>query len=365
MLWIAPLLYFTEDILLTIGQDATVSKFSGDYNRIALMGLPGVFMYEAYSRFLMNRSISTAPTIISGVTCVLHVLWAWYFILQLELENAGAGLANCVTWYTQFCMVLGYVVYTAPSVGLERLPLVHISRKACSNWARFLAIGIPSAFQTCGEWWFWEICALLVGYLGSVSLAAHVATLNYIIIAFMPTIGISQATSTLVGQAIGDKNEQDARRVILQCVMLNSAGVAILSCLTFVFEDAIVAAYSNNSAAGEKMTILLHIYFPAAFLFDSTQNVAGSALRGLGLVKEGSLVYLVCFYGFMLPLSFYFAFPMGLDLGVEGVYYAMICGTLLAAAVIFVLIHRSSFEEMILAAEARNTQDDTSPMSSQ
>ena len=29
--------------------------------------------------------------------------------------------------------------------------------------------------QVCSEWWFWEICALVVGYLGPTPLAAHVA----------------------------------------------------------------------------------------------------------------------------------------------------------------------------------------------
>ena len=35
------------------------------------------------------------------------------------------------------------------------------------------------------EWWFWEICALLVGFLGTVPLAAHVAANQFIALTFM------------------------------------------------------------------------------------------------------------------------------------------------------------------------------------
>ena len=34
--------------------------------------------------------------------------------------------------------------------------------------------------QVCSELWFWEICALLMGYLGPTPLAAHVAAMNLV-----------------------------------------------------------------------------------------------------------------------------------------------------------------------------------------
>ena len=43
--------------------------------------------------------------------------------------------------------------------------------------------------QLCGEWWYWEVCALVVGYLGPEPLAAHVAAINVISVAFMPVGG--------------------------------------------------------------------------------------------------------------------------------------------------------------------------------
>ena len=34
--------------------------------------------------------------------------------------------------------------------------------------------------QVCSELWFWEICALVMGYLGPTPLAAHVAAMNLV-----------------------------------------------------------------------------------------------------------------------------------------------------------------------------------------
>ena len=51
----------------------------------------------------------------------------------------------------------------------------------CSLW-----VGARLAASLSGsEWWFWEICALLVGFLGTVPLAAHVAANQFIALTFM------------------------------------------------------------------------------------------------------------------------------------------------------------------------------------
>ena len=36
--------------------------------------------------------------------------------------------------------------------------------------------------------WFWEICALVIGFLGPTPLAAHVATINLVALLFMPSV---------------------------------------------------------------------------------------------------------------------------------------------------------------------------------
>ena len=70
------------------------------------------------------------------------------------------------------------------------------------QWPAYLKVAIPALVQLCGEWWFWEICALVVGLLHSdLVLAAHVATINAVAVAFMPVICMVLAAAALASAA--------------------------------------------------------------------------------------------------------------------------------------------------------------------
>lgn len=55
MLWMVPVLYFSDDILIGIGQDAEVAARAGEYIRASLWGLFAFFQYEATRKYLQNR----------------------------------------------------------------------------------------------------------------------------------------------------------------------------------------------------------------------------------------------------------------------------------------------------------------------
>merc|ERR1719428_756848 len=96
-----------------------------------------------------------------------------------------------------------YLFFVAPRMGLRRRAVLWLDRAAFHDWIGFTRVAFPSTLQMCSEWWFWEVCALVAGYLGDVALAAHTATLNFVALSFMPVIGMSCSAATLVGNAIG------------------------------------------------------------------------------------------------------------------------------------------------------------------
>lgn len=49
----------------------------------------------------------------------MHVGWCWFFVIGLGLGNAGAGYANCVTWWTQCAMATLYLACSAKNAGLR------------------------------------------------------------------------------------------------------------------------------------------------------------------------------------------------------------------------------------------------------
>lgn len=235
-------------------------------------------------------------------------------------------------------------------MGLRRRAVLWIERPGLCEWGAYLRIGLPSTVQLCSEWWFWEICAIIVGYLGKESLAAHVTTLNFVALVFMPVIGIQASAATLVGNALGEGQPLKAKQTTWSCLVLM---VLVWACIALglAFGRVFLAAmYTDETAVQHIMHRLLCIFAVVGF-FDSTQNVMGGVLRGLGKQNIAAAVYLIAYYGTMTPVGCILAFVM--HQGVYGIWYSMGIGTSLCLVIFLIFLRRAKFRELAAAAVAK------------
>ena len=75
-------------------------------------------------------------------------------------------------------------------------------------FGRLMRYGIPSAIQFSMDIFAFTFFIFMVGRIGKLQLAATNIVLSINSLAFMPMMGFSLATSTLVGQALG-RNRPD------------------------------------------------------------------------------------------------------------------------------------------------------------
>lgn len=77
----------------------------------------------------------------------------------------------------------------------------------------------------------------------------------------------------------------------------------------------------------------------AAFfqLFDGMQVVGLGILRGLGDVRIPTLITLLAYWGVGLPLGYLLGIKLGF--GVEGIWWALLLGLLMASVLLFVRFH--------------------------
>mmetsp|Transcript_110011 Transcript_110011/g.200226 ORF Transcript_110011/g.200226 Transcript_110011/m.200226 type:complete len:484 (+) Transcript_110011:63-1514(+) len=350
LLWIWPILIFSEVWLVALGQDAEVSRLAGEYNRVS-----APFLLLMFQNFCLRRLMSAflrpkGAMLCSAVVSLLHIFWVALFVGHLNLGVAGLGLANGMSWTTRF-LLLSFLWYRiAPQLGLERSWVLGFQRESIEGWREFLKLGVPSFVQTGSEWWFWEICSLVVGYLGSTALAAHVASLQFITVPYMIPIGLGQGTCTLVGNAIGAARPLLARRTALVSLCLILCIWTITALAIVALRTPLAMALSHDAAVQDLIKALLLIYSGQGF-FDATQCVMGSILRGLGNMKVPSVTYLVSYYLVMLPIGIFFAFPC--HMGVSGVWWSMGIGTSFAAVLFAWVIAKTDFQVLTARALAR------------
>eukprot|EP00913_Durusdinium_trenchii_P028209 g26444.t1 len=170
--------------------------------------------------------------LVSTVVVICHPLWCFLLIHRWEKGAFGAGLTVTLSYGLNFLLLTSYVAIVRPGPCKEAwriLPLELLSQKCrrtgvsdCDNssFAAYLRVALPSAVLMWAEWWAYEAMSLLAGLCGKTGLAAHTAACSVLLIVFQLPTGLGNATSAMVGHAIGAGSSTDAKSSLKVAVML-------------------------------------------------------------------------------------------------------------------------------------------------
>jgi MATE family multidrug resistance protein len=152
--------------------------------------------------------------------------------------------------------------------------------------------------------------------------------LNAAATSFMVPLGISSAAAVRVGQALGRRDVDGARRAGWVALAVGSM-VMISSGLAFVLAPrAILRAFTADAAVIETGVVLLRV---AAFfqLFDGLQVVATGVLRGTGDTRTPMIANLGGHWQLGLPIGYVLCFQRGL--GIVGLWLGLSLGLVVVA----------------------------------
>lgn len=142
---------------------------------------------------------------------------------------------------------------------------------------------------------------VLVGQIGTKELAAFHVVISICLIAYMPHIGIGGAATTLVGEALGRKDAQDAKAWGWQVsnvglIMLTGLGLAVA-----LFPQAILGLFFVDESTLTLAIIPLQLAV-FAHVLDGYGKILGAALVGAGATKIAMQLTLLPQYLVLLPL---------------------------------------------------------------
>lgn len=144
-------------------------------------------------------------------------------------------------------------------------------------------VGMPFSLQMLCEVVVWAIFvnALIGSRYPTEHLIATSTVWQYMRIAFLPTFGVGQALTALVGKSIGANEPEQAMRETRIAVWITLAYMGSLSLVYGLFGGTLVSWFNDDP---EVVAIGRNIMICAAFflLFDAIGITYGSALRGAG-----------------------------------------------------------------------------------
>ncbi len=356
MLAVVPMLIMwkIEPMLLAMGQDPDTVVLTGQYLDAILWGLLPFLWFGALRSLVEGVSRPLPVTLITfmglGVNALANyvLMFGKWGFPELGLE--GTGLASTIVYWAMFITIACYTRF-APNFrkynvfsGLSRIHVPTMKEVFRVGWPMGISHGIEAGL--------FSITSLTMGLIGTVALASHQVAIQCAAYTFMVPMGIGIAASVRVGQSIGKKDYDGARRAGNVALFLAFLFMSFAAILFWVIPRPLIGLYLdlNVPENAEVITLAVSLLGIAAVfqVFDGVQVAALGALRGL---KDTKTPMFICFFSYWLVgLSVGMSLAFLTDWGAAGLWWGLVLG-LATAAVLLTWRFRYSARRQILAPD--------------
>lgn len=324
--------------LRAIGQDFGTVALAEGYLRAIVWGFLPFLWFAALRSFVEGISKPLPVTLITFLGLGLNVLSNYALMYGKwgfpELGIVGTGWASTIVYWFFFLILLIYTRVAAPFKGYTLFGRNRMFDK--TYFRELVRIGWPMGISHGVEAGLFSVTALLVGLLGTASLAAHQIALQCAAYTFMVPMGIGIAASVRVGQETGKDEPIAARRAGFVAIGLATAFMLLAAILFWVLPRQIIGLYIDTRLPENQEVVGLAVVLlgvAAVFqVFDGVQVAVAGALRGLKDTKIPMIISVISYWVIGLSTGLLIGFT--LKGGAAGLWWGLVVGLGLAAVLL-------------------------------
>jgi putative MATE family efflux protein len=311
-----------EHLLLAFGAEPHVAEIGAEYLRPLMVGTPFFYLTLIYAGILRGVGNTRLPFMVALGTNVVNAVLNYGLILgNLGMPALGVTGSAIGTVIAQCTGVIALVyVLRSGAVPNLKLPL-HVRPIDRPLAVELFKIGWPAALDMLVLNAGFLTAITMLGYIDQVSVAAHGLGLRVQALAFVPGLGIGQATAAMIGQALGANNVERARQVARASMALCFAIMSATALAIFATAGVLVQIFDVKPGTPleaysiEWMHILGYAMAPAAI------NIALiGVLQGAGATRTSLRINVWSTLAIQVPVALLLGF--GLDLGETGVWWS-------------------------------------------
>jgi len=330
-----------KNILYHIDQPEDVVAEAIPYLGIITFSIIPTLIFQTFRQFTEGLSLTRIAMVAVIGSNLIHVPLNYIFIFgRLGLPAMGLVGAGWATLTSRVLMAGGIAlyVYHAPRFKKFRHGF-SIGEYSHSLFSKMLHIGLPAGAQFIFEVAAFDLSAVMMGWLGTKTLAAHQIAINLATISYMTTSGLAAAAAIRVSNELGKKDFATLRTVAFVLLSLAMAIMFLWGLLFVAGRNFLPTLYVNDP---EVIAIASPLLIIAGFfqLSDGVQVVCLGALRGLHDVKIPSVFIFIAYWIIGLPLGYLLAFKIGW--GANGIWMGLLIGLTLTATAMVLRFHQMS-----------------------
>jgi putative MATE family efflux protein len=309
--------WFAPDLLQLMGAEGDVIDQGVNYTRwmlggnvviMLIFGLNAIFR-GAGDAALAMRSLWIA----NGINIILDPILIFGLGPFPELGVEGAAIATNIGRGTGVLYQLYHLIGGKGRIHIGRIPfkiempvLVNIIKVSAGGVAQFI---IASAS--------WVFLVRIVAEFGSAAVAGYTIAVRIIIFSLLPSWGMANAASTLVGQNLGAKQPDRAERSAWLCGHYNMLFMVAVAIFFWLSAPWLMHFFTPDQVVIDNGVKALRIIC-LGYFFYGYGMVLAQAFNGAGDTLTPTWMNIICFWMLEIPLAWFMAMTLGW--GATGVF---------------------------------------------
>lgn len=325
---VLPLMWFAAPVLIAAGQEPALAQDAQTYLRIAGFGMMPALLLMVVKSYLAAQEHTRVVFWITVAAAVCNIGVNYVLIFgnfgAPELGIRGAAVASVVVQVVSFIGVMIYALRVFPNHSL----LARVWKPDADVLRSVLVLGATIGITSLSEVGLFAGATTMMGWIGTIELAAHGIALQLAGLTFMVHLGLSNAATVRAGNALGRKDVDHLVRGA-QMVIAMSVLFSVITVILFVsFPEALIGAFLDKSEPNRDVILATGvslITMAALFQFvDGAQAIALGLLRGLQDTNTTMALAALSYWGIGIPAGYVLAFMGGM--GAIGIWLGLVVG---------------------------------------
>lgn len=326
------LLYANIEIL---GQPREILPVAQPYFLILTASVPFMSVFNALKQFSDAIGETRIPMWIMLISNVLNILLNWWLIFGADMGLKGAGIATLVS---RIFMVMALLAVIMKNNVFLPYRFSRNSIPSLAGMKYMFLLGVPISIQLGLEASSFNMCAIFMGWIGAIPLAAHQVMCTISTLCFQIVYGIGAAASVMISQFRGVGDWHNVQRTARSAFGIGLTTIIIMIGIIYILRYPLVLCFTGN----DQVIALVIQLFPCFFIYqfgDCMQITYANALRGIEQVRWMMMYAFVSYVIVSIPASYICAFILNYD--AVGVWMGMPFG-LTTAGILFYREFRKS-----------------------
>ncbi len=342
--------FFSAAVVELLGPEPEVIPTAVAYLKTWFVGVPFVFGFFVFQALVRGSGDTMSPMRLMVASTLLNIVLDPFLIYGWGPFPAMGVPGAAVATVLSRALAAGFGLYLLfkGTVGL-RVKLEHM-------WPRLdtvksvLLIGTPAAIEQSSRAVGMTVMTAVVTAYGTPALAAYGIGNRVVSLIFMPSMGVAEATTAMVGQNLGAGIPKRAERVAWigagsMFALLSFLGIFVYAGAHYVgrvfLPPGEVVALAHTSA------YLRTIAF--GFGFIGAMNVVNGAFRGAGKTMVAMSFSLISLLGLRVPFAYFLAGHTGL--GTHGLWWGVLLSNVIGGIIATAWFKRGDWKQRLVHGE--------------